>query len=186
MTAKTGGRETGFDCLRGLFWTKGKPVRYRTRQLGVVEVAKDKVLCFVAPLLGFESFRKYALLPVPGARPFFCLQSLEEPQLTFPVLRADELAVEYPLSPDDLRRVAATSRDETACWVVVALPADGTPLRPNLRAPVIVNEKKQLAAQIVISDECAIGRIRNVAAVPAERRASAAGASTATVRSALA
>ena len=87
-------------------------MRYRTRQLGVVEVAKDKVLCFVAPLLGFESFRKYALLPVPGARPFFCLQSLEEPQLAFPVVRADELAIEYPLSPDDLRRVAATSRDE--------------------------------------------------------------------------
>ncbi|MGD1001238.1 MAG: flagellar assembly protein FliW [Candidatus Brocadiia bacterium] len=160
-------------------------MRYRTRQLGVMEVAKDKVLCFVAPLLGFESFRKYALLPVTGARPFFSLQSLEEPQLAFPVLRADELAIEYPLSPDDLRRVAAASRDQTTCWVVVALPTDGTPLRPNLRAPVVVNEKKQLAAQIVISDECPIGRMVNVAAVPASQRRAAA-ASTASVRSALA
>jgi len=157
-----------------------------TRQLGAVEVAKDKVLCFVAPLLGFEAFRKYALLPIPGAGPFFCLQSLEEPQLAFPVLRENELAIEYPLSPEDLRHVAATSRDETTCWVVVALPADGRPLRPNFRAPVIVNEKKQLAAQIVVSDESPIGRTVNVAAVPPERRNSAAGASTAPVRSALA
>ena len=161
-------------------------MRYRTRQLGVVEVAKDKILCFVTPLLGFESFRKYALLPVPGAGPFFCLQSLEEAQLAFPVLRADELAIQYPLSPDDLRRVAAVSRDEATCWVVVALPTDGKPLRPNLRAPVIVNEKKQLAAQIVLSDECPIGHALNAAAVPAGRCGSAAGASTAPVRSALA
>lgn len=161
-------------------------MRYRTRQLGVVEVAKDKVLCFVAPLLGFESFRKYTLLPVAGARPFFSLQSLEEPQLAFPVIREDELAIDYPLSPDDLRRVAAVSRGETTCWVVLALPNDGTPLRLNLRAPVIVNEKKQLAAQIVISDECPIGHTLNLAAVQAERRDSAADASTASVRSVLA
>lgn len=160
-------------------------MRYKTRQFGVVEVAKDKVLCFVAPLLGFESFRKYVLLPVPGARPFFCLQSLEEPQLTFPMLRADELAIEYPLSPDDVRRVAAMSRDEITCWVVVALPTDGTPLRPNLRAPVIVNEKKQLAAQIVVSDERLIGHALSAADVPAERCDSAADASTAPVTSAL-
>ena len=78
------------------------------------------------------------------------------------------------------------SRDETTCWVVIALPADGTPLRLNLRAPVIVNEKKQLAAQIVISDERAIGRSPNVAAVPADRRESAPGASAAPAGSDLA
>ncbi len=161
-------------------------MRYRTRQFGVMEIAKDKVLCFVAPLLGFESFRKYALIPVAGARPFFSLQSLEEPQLAFPVLRADELAIEYPLSPNDLRRIAATSKAEVACWVVVALLSDGTPIRPNLRAPVVVNEKKQLAAQIVVSDAHIVRHARNTAAVSAERCESAAGASTAPVRSAIA
>lgn len=159
-------------------------MRYRTRQLGVVEVPRDKVLCFVVPLLGFALFRKYVLLPVPGARPFFCLQSLEEPQLTFPVLRADELAVEYAMPPDDLRRVAATSDDEATCWIVVAFPTEGMPLRPNFRAPIIVNEKKQLAAQIVLSDERFIRRTLSIAAVPAERCDSAAGASRTPVRSA--
>ncbi len=161
-------------------------MRYRTRQFGVMEIAKDKVLCFVAPLLGFESFRKYALIPVAGARPFFSLQSLEEPQLAFPVLRADELAIEYPLSPNDLRRIAATSKAEVACWVVVALLSDGTPIRPNLRAPVVVNEKKQLAAQIVMSDELPVGRGPNPGASQPQRRESTAGASTASVRSVLA
>ncbi len=161
-------------------------MRYRTRQLGVMEVAKDKILCFVVPLLGFASFRKYVLLPVPGARPFFCLQSLEEPQLTFPVLHADELAIEYPLSPDDLRRVAAASKDEITCWVVVALPADGTPFRPNLRAPVVVNGKKQLAAQIVISDERLIRHTLSIAVTATPRCHATVGASTAPVRSVLA
>jgi flagellar assembly factor FliW len=136
--------------------------------LGAVEVPKDKILCFVAPLLGFESLRKYALLPVPGAQPFFWLQSLEEPHLAFPVVSAGEVGVAYPMRADDLRRIAASSADEVTCWVVVALPgaaatgrqsravgaqAGGGKFRLNLRAPVLVNARKQLAAQIVLSDE---------------------------------
>jgi flagellar assembly factor FliW len=139
-------------------------VRYRTRELGTVEIARDKVLCFTAPLVGFESFHKYALLPAPGAKPFFVLQSLEEPQLAFPVVRAEELSLVYRgqgcaslLSAGDLRRVTATTPDEVTCWIVVALPTDGSPLRLNLRAPVIVNEKKQLAAQVFVGEECVSG-----------------------------
>jgi hypothetical protein len=55
-----------------------------------------------------------------------------------------------------------------------------------LRAPLVVNEKKQLAAQIVVSDECPIGRALNLAALQTRRRESAAGVSTASVRSVLA
>jgi len=153
--------------------------------LGYVEVTKDKVLCFTAPLLGFESFRKYALLPAPGAKPFFVLQSLETPQLAFPVVRAEELSLVYRARPcaslvsaEDLRRVAATTPDEVTCWIVVAMPTDGSPLRLNLRAPLVVNEKKQLAAQVVIGEECApcgkwveleIGRIHDVNRTLADR-----------------
>jgi flagellar assembly factor FliW len=153
-------------------------VRYRTRQLGVVEVAKEKILCFVAPLLGFESFRKYALLPVPGAQPFFWLQSLEEPQLAFPVVAADEAGVSYTLRTDDLRRLAAASADEVACWVVVALPAPAAgrqagagKFRFNLRAPIVVNARKQLAAQIVVGDEYPIVRT----ALARQERSAASG-----------
>jgi flagellar assembly factor FliW len=141
--------------------------------LGAVEVPKDKILCFVTPLLGFESFRKYALLPVPGAQPFFWLQSLEEPQLAFPVVSAGEVGVAYPMRADDLRRIAASSADEVTCWVVVALPgaaatgrqsrtvgrqAGAGKFRLNLRAPVLMNARKQLAAQIVLGDEYPIVR----------------------------
>jgi flagellar assembly factor FliW len=137
-------------------------VRYRTKELGIVEVEKSRVLCFIAPLLGFEAFRKYALLPVPGCKPFFVLQSLEEPQLAFPVVRAEELTLAYRgracatlVSAGDLQSVAAASPDDVACWIVVALPKDDTPLRLNLRAPLIVNEEKQLAAQVILGEEVA-------------------------------
>ena len=152
-------------------------MRYRTRQLGVVEIAKDKVLYLVAPLLGFEAFRKYALIPVPSAQPFFCLQSLEEPQLAFPVILADELGMAYPIRTDDLRRVGATSADEVACWIVAALPAGGAgKLRLNLHAPILVNARKQLAAQIVLGDECLIVRTEIVHEVRSAHFACEAGA----------
>lgn len=36
---------------------KEKTLRIETREMGVVEIAPERVLDFVAPILGFESYR---------------------------------------------------------------------------------------------------------------------------------
>ena len=143
------------------------PVRVR-RVPGTGRAARSLFLrckAFPRDQVGVRVRRKAHLLPAGrAAKPFFVLQSLETPQLAFPVVRAEELSLAFRgcacvkrVSADDLQRVAAATPDDVSCWVVVAIPSDGSPLRLNLRAPLIVNEKKQLAAQVILGEECAGG-----------------------------
>lgn len=127
-------------------------MRILTRDMGVVDVTPGQVLDFVAPILGFESCRQYALLSVPEAPPFHWLQSVERPGLAFPVVPAEELMVRYTVEADARRRLHAAAQEALRCWVIVALRSDGTPIRLNLRAPVVMNPVRRLAAQVVMRE----------------------------------
>jgi flagellar assembly factor FliW len=86
------------------------------------------------------------------------LQSLDEPNVCFPVLRA--LAVDpnyrFQLAKEDLRRLdLPISRqprvgEDIECLAVVALRKDGA--TANLLAPVIINLRKMQAVQAVAGD----------------------------------
>ena len=128
-------------------------MRIETREIGAVEVAPGQILDFVAPLLGFERYRKFALLPVPEAAPFHWLQSLQEKELAFLAVSAEELEIAYRSEKQDLDGVGASSWDEVECWVLVVVPEDGGSIRVNLRAPVVVHTETKLAAQIIVRDE---------------------------------
>jgi len=122
----------------------------RTRDLGEVEVAPERVFEFVSPLLGFEAYRRFAIVPMPNAAPFHSLQSLEERGLAFPLVSAEEFAVVFAGPTDDLAPLGADSWKDVECWIIVGIPGEGAPLRPNLKAPVVVCPKTGRAAQLVL------------------------------------
>ena len=128
-------------------------MRYRTREMGVVEVQAYQTFDFTSPMLGFESFRKFAILPDPSAEPFHWLQSLEDPALAFPVVRSEELTIGYAGTEHALDAVGAASWDEVEAWVVVVIPRDGSQMRVNLRAPIATNRRCGLAGQIVVQGD---------------------------------
>ncbi len=128
-------------------------MRFDTRELGTVDIDPGDIVEFSMPILGFESYKKFAILSVPDAEPFHWLQSLEEKELAFPVVRAEELGVSYRADPEDMDCLDASSQEEVTWWVLVVIPADGGQLRVNLRAPVLVNPKGRLAAQIIVRDD---------------------------------
>jgi len=127
-------------------------MRVATRDMGVVEVRPEQVVEFVVPLLGFEAYRKFAIIPVPQAPPFHLLQSLEERCLAFPLVRAEVLHTSYRSGPKVLQPLGVESWDRVECWIIVAIPPDGGPLRPNLAAPVVVDPDTRRAAQIIVQD----------------------------------
>ncbi len=152
--------------------TENKTLIIDTRDMGTVNVAPDQVVNFVSPLFGFESYRDFAIIPIPKALPFHWLQCLEEKCLAFPLVNAEDLQAVYTAdlvlrSGALLRRVAtaqleklgADSWDQVQCWVIVAVPPDGRPIRPNLAAPVVVNPKTRLAAQIIVQEPGAYRRL---------------------------
>ena len=134
-------------------------MRYRTKQMGIVDVATDQIFEFTSPMLGFESFRKFAILPDHAAEPFHWLQSLEDPSLAFPVVNAEELNIAYAGTERALDVVGAASWEEVETWVVVVIPRDDEQMRVNLRAPIAANRRTGLAGQIVVQDDYPISHV---------------------------
>src|SRR5690554_6204000 len=57
----------------------------QTTRFGTIEVDDSRIITFPAGLLGFSSFKKYALLQPDDDGVFFWLQSVETPDLAFVV-----------------------------------------------------------------------------------------------------
>ena len=121
--------------------------------MGAVEVSDDQCVAFIRPILGFDQYSRFALIPTPDAPPFHWLQCLTEPQLAFPIVSASELEIAYQPSADVREKVDASASDEIEFWVLVTVPAQGGQMRVNLRAPVAVNTRTRTAAQVVMRDE---------------------------------
>ena len=124
-----------------------------TRELGRVTVGSHQVLNLLKPILGFEEFMQYALIPAPDAPPFHWLQSLGERQLAFPVVSATELGVAYRIGPDILDVFHTGDASELDAWIIVTIPTDHSQMRANLRAPLVVHRPSQTAGQIIMRED---------------------------------
>jgi flagellar assembly factor FliW len=118
----------------------------------------DAEIAFPWGLPAFEQRRKFVLIRFPNTGPLFFLQSLDERDLCFPVIRTLLVDPQYRLriEREDLRRLELPlSRqprygEEVECLALVTLRESGA--TANLRAPVVLNLRKMLAIQAVGSE----------------------------------
>lgn len=104
-------------------------------------------------MLGFEEYRHYAIFPAASAPPLHWLQCIEDRTLAFPIVSAETLGLRYAADEQETRCLGAESSDVIEYWVILVLPSDGASPRANLRAPVIVNRSRRIAAQIILREE---------------------------------
>lgn len=131
---------------------------YQTRDFGPVELDDDKVITFVQPILGFESYKKYALLHDEelGAQ-FSWLQSLEEPGLCF--ILADPAGLIPDYDPHLPAHVAeALGSGDCGCWAITAIPSDPRRATVNLKSPVVVNPDTRRGMQVVLDQDWPVRR----------------------------
>ena len=113
-------------------------------------VGKD--VTFVTAIPGFPEYRRFAIHPAPEAAPFHWLRSLENPNLAFPVVPAAVFQAAYRPAPVVMQQLDATDWDSLACWIIVAVPSDGGPVRPNLAAPVMINPDNLRCVQAILHE----------------------------------
>lgn len=128
-------------------------------RFGIFSVPQQQVLSFSAGMLGFETYRNFALLIIPGTKvegPFRLLQSIEEAELSFIVMTTD--AKESFLYKEDVEDICARQGvlwDQLLLLHMVTLDKknDGTvQMTVNARAPVVVDIASRMAQQIVLSN----------------------------------
>ncbi len=127
-------------------------MKLQTTRFGEIEFDENQILTFVKPILGFQEYHKFILLPGPTDSPLWWLQSTEDGKLAFLLLEPFYVLPDYqvPFTSQDLTELQASSPQEISIYTLLVVPEDPTKIRTNLRAPIVINPKTRLAKQMVL------------------------------------
>ena len=131
-------------------------LRIPTKFLGEVEYTPEAVFSFPAGVPGFEGHQDYLFLNIPEIAPLMFLQSVTSRNLCFVLLPILAVSPDYKLelSPEELHdlglpedRQPVPGRD-VLCAALISIGNEELPYA-NLMAPVVVNLRTRVGAQLI-------------------------------------
>jgi flagellar assembly factor FliW len=128
-------------------------ITIESQVLGRVTVPENQIITFGAGLPGFPQERRLALLNVHLKSPFYYLQSVDNPGVTF--VLADPVALVPDYRPkngvSDMKELQAQRLEDLLVLVTLTIPS-GQPrqITANLMSPILINPKQGLGKQVVI------------------------------------
>lgn len=126
-----------------------------TVRFGEVSVEEDRLIDFVEPILGFPNSTRYVILDHAEDSPFKWLQSTEEPELAFVVTNPKFFGMEYEfLLPDETAgQLSLENAEDALVLTIVNIPqSDPAKMTANLLGPIVINQVKRRAMQVVLND----------------------------------
>lgn len=127
-------------------------MRLETTRFGVLEVDEETILTFTQPIIGFQEFRRFVLLPGPDDDTIVWLQSTDSGELAFILMDPRHVVPDYTvkLRDHELAELAASSVDDLEVYTLVVVPQDPAEARTNLKAPILINRKHRLGKQTIL------------------------------------
>ena len=123
-----------------------------TTRFGTVEIDENAVITFTHPIIGFQEFRRFVLIPTSEGSPIVWLQSTESPELAFLLMDPRQAVADYQprLRAEELAELAVTDVEELSVYTLLVVPADRSQIRTNLKAPILINPKHRLGKQSIM------------------------------------
>ncbi len=143
--AKTKSKEKSTEKIKKL----------QTSKFGEVEINEDLIFNFINPIIGFNDLKKYTIIDYKPDSPFKWLQSIEEPELAFPITLCSFFGIDYQFDiPDEeAEKLGIESADDIFVCNIANIPSsnpEGATI--NMVAPVVLNLSNKKAMQIVLKD----------------------------------
>ncbi len=125
----------------------------KTKVNGIVNVEEKQLVTFPEGLLGFEKFKKFALID-SEYEPFIWLQSIEESGLAFLMVDPFLICSEYEADIDDssLKNIGVESAEDIIIMTLITIPKDGSEITANFLGPIVINKKNRKCLQVVLND----------------------------------
>jgi flagellar assembly factor FliW len=123
-----------------------------TSRFGTVEVSEDSLITFDNGLIGFPREHVFALIPHGSSTVIAWLQSVDKPELAFPVVSAHGLVSDYPDVPVAViaERVGLGSDLEQIAILAVLCASQSAPASVNLLAPILIDASTRHGAQVFL------------------------------------
>ena len=128
-------------------------MQIQTSRFGTVEIDEKRITTFPKGLVGFPKCQRFALIQTNDEGVFFWLQSVDRPELAFVVCDPRIIAPDYriPVKQEDLEVIELDDAEQAQVLVIVNKVENM--LTGNLQGPLIVNARKLLGKQLVLSDK---------------------------------
>ncbi len=133
---------------------KGSGVIVKTGRFGQLTVGDDELITIPQGILGFPEEQKFCLVDPGDETLILWLQSVEKPDVVFPILEPKIFRPDYTarLSAAELRELKLENINQSAVFSILTIPEDVTQMTANLKAPVVLNLKAQIAKQVVLQE----------------------------------
>ena len=129
-----------------------------TRLFGEIEIDESKIITFEDGIIGFPDMKKFTLIfdeEKEGRPSISWLQSMDEPEIAFPVMDPLFVCVTYNPSVEEelLKNLGTIKEDNIYVFVTVTEPQNIKELAVNLKAPIVINTDTRKASQIIVEDD---------------------------------
>lgn len=131
-------------------------------RFGTQSISPDQIITFPGGIPGFPSLTQFKLFRETDDGRLFLLQSVEDPDVSFPVVEPGELRVRYELllSDADLEIIQSNQADDVVVLILLYRtdqhPSHTEGAQPmvngNLLGPLVINVEKRLGMQKVLTD----------------------------------
>lgn len=126
----------------------------KTGRFGDLTISTEELIRIPQGLLGFPSLTEYCLVDPGDDTLILWLQSVQEPNLAFPLMEPKIFKPDYAarLSAVELRELELENINQSTVFSILTIPSDVTQMTANLKAPLVINLKKQIAKQVVLQE----------------------------------
>lgn len=134
-------------------------MKANTRLFGEIDIEDGKIITLESGMIGFPHLQKFTLIfdeeKERKAASIMWLQSMDEPQIAFPVMHPNELKPDYnPTVNDEVLAPLGELTDENIyVLVTVTAASDVKDTTVNLKAPIVINSDTKCGCQIIVEDD---------------------------------
>ena len=127
----------------------------KTKHFGDMEIEEEDIMHFSRGLLGLEEYKRFILFHIEEKSKFRCLQSIDEVGIAFILINPWDFYKDYSIdvSEDDLDEIKMENQNDLFILNLITIKEDIQSATANLVAPIIINVKAQLAAQVVLTKD---------------------------------
>lgn len=129
-------------------------MRINTKNFGEIDIEDSSIIEFKNGLIGFDLFKKFSIINIEneGFESFFCLQSIEEPSLSFIITDLSKSIPEYnPIVDQNTISDSEIDIDNIEIYNTITLADEISDSTINLKAPIIIDNNKGI--QIICQND---------------------------------
>lgn len=124
-------------------------------RIGRFEFTDDDLIILTSPIIGFQNLSKFLFISSQEFLPFSYFQSVEDANVTFIIGEIKALFSDYnpKLTRGDKKALKYCDNDELSFFGIVVVKDDPNKATINLKAPIVINNNKKLAKQMILDED---------------------------------